>query len=184
MDKLQPLIKHRYWICFGFALIFALTAWLLASGSIAAEIDARTASVKGSFDKSGQGKDQPNQKWVEAAKKKNENDAASYKKAATSLRERQISARRWPDMISEEMKGIAYQEVIQNQLTREKWASIYRDEVEALLEIVKPFRDGKGLVVVDSNRITHRPYNSWITAKPQSREIWDAQEDIWLLRSL
>ncbi|MEY2724579.1 MAG: hypothetical protein RLZZ458_446, partial [Planctomycetota bacterium] len=133
MDKLQPLIKHRYWICFGFVLIFALTAWFLASGSLAAEIDARTASVKSSFDKSGQGKDQPNQKWVEAAKKKNEGDAVAYKNAAKSLRERQVSARSWPEMIREEMKGIAYQQVIQNQLTREKWASIYRDEVEALL---------------------------------------------------
>jgi hypothetical protein len=184
MDKLQPLIKHRYWICFGLATIFVLTAWFLASGKLAAEIDARTASVKSSFDKSGQGKDQPNQKWVEAAKKKNEGDALAYKNAAKSLRERQISARQWPELIREEMKGIAYQEQIQNQLTREKWAANYKDEVESLLEIVKPWKEGKGLVVVDSNRITHRPYNTWRTKNPQSREIWDAQEDIWLLRAL
>ena len=184
MDKLQPLIKHRYWICFALATIFVITAWFLASGQLAAEIDARTASVKGSFDKSGQGKDQPNQKWVEDAKKKNEADSKAYKSAATALRERQISARQWPELIRDEMKGIAYQEQIQNQLTREKWAANYRDEVESLLDIVKPWRDGKGLVVVDSNRITHRPYNTWRTKNPQSREIWDAQEDIWLLRSL
>jgi|GEM_PF-352237 len=184
MDKLQPLIKHRYWICFGLATIFVFTAWFLASGQLAAEIDARTASVKSSFDKSGQGKDQPNSKWVEAAKKKNEGDALAYKNAAKSLRERQIGARQWPELIREEMKGIAYQEQIQNQLTREKWAANYKDEVESLLEIVKPWREGKGLVVVDSNRITHRPYNTWRTKNPQSREIWDAQEDIWLLRSL
>jgi hypothetical protein len=82
------------------------------------------------------------------------------------------------------MKGIAYQEQIQNQLTREKWAANYKDEVESLLEIVKPWKEGKGLVVVDSNRITHRPYNTWRTKNPQSREIWDAQEDIWLLLRL
>ncbi|MGV2340686.1 MAG UNVERIFIED_CONTAM: hypothetical protein LVR18_44115 [Planctomycetaceae bacterium] len=93
MDKLQPLIKHRYWICFGLATIFVLTAWFLASGKLAAEIDARTASVKSSFDKSGQGKDQPNQKWVEAAKKKNEGDAAGLQKR------RQI-APRTPDQCS------------------------------------------------------------------------------------
>jgi hypothetical protein len=108
----------------------------------------------------------------------------AYKNAAKSLRERQISARQWPELIREEMKGIAYQEQIQNQLTREKWAANYKDEVESLLEIVKPWKEGKGLVVVDSNRITHRPYNTWRTKNPQSREIWDAQEDIWLLLRL
>lgn len=184
MDKLQPLIKHRYWICFGFATIFAIVGWFMASGALAEAIDARSKLVQGSFDEAKQGASNPNQKWVEEAKKKNEIDALAYKNAATSLRERQKNARQWPALIQEEMQGIAYQDQIKNQLTREKWAANYADEIEGLLEIVKPYRKGEGLVVVDSNRITHKPYNSWLTRAPTSPEIWDAQEDIWLLRSL
>lgn len=184
MDKLQPLIKHRYWICFGFALIFAVVGWFMANGALAEAIDARSKLVTASFDQAEQGATNPNQNWVEAAKKKNEADAMAYKNAATSLRERQKNARQWPELIREEMQGIAYQDQIKNQLTREKWAANYSDEVEGLLEIVRPYRNGEGLVVVDSNRITHKPYNSWQTRAAQSREVWDAQEDIWLLRSL
>lgn len=184
MDKLQPLIKHRYWICFGFALIFAVVGWFMANGALAEAIDARSKLVTAAFDTAKQGATNPNQKWVEAAKNKNETDALAYKNAATSLRERQKNARQWPELIREEMQGIAYQDQIKNQLTREKWAANYSNDIEGLLEIVRPYRNGEGLVVVDSNRITHKPYNSWQTRAAQSREVWDAQEDIWLLRSL
>ena len=186
MDKLQPLIKHHYWICFGFALIFTVTGWFLASGALGEAITARETAVKGSFSEAKSNADAPNSRWVEVAKQKNEADAASFKTASTQLRERQKSARQWPAKVSEKMKGISYQDQIKDQLTRELWASIYGTEIEEMLKIVRPFQveTGEGLVVVDSNRITHRPYRSWTTRPPESKEIWDAQEDIWLLRSL
>ncbi len=186
MDKLQPLIKHHYWICFGFALIFTVMGWFLASGALGEAITARETAVKASFSEAKSNADAPNSRWVEVAKQKNEADAASFKTASTQLRERQKSARQWPAKVSEKMKGISYQDQIKDQLTRELWASIYGTEIEEMLKIVRPFQveTGEGLVVVDSNRITHRPYRSWTTRPPESKEIWDAQEDIWLLRSL
>jgi len=186
MDKLQPLIRHHYWICFGFALIFTLTGWFLASGSLSEAIAARETAVKGSFTEAKSNADAPNARWVEAAKLKNEADGTSFKTASTQLRERQKSARQWPVKVAEKMKGINFQDQIKDQLTRELWASIYGSEIEEMLKIVRPFQieTGEGLVVVDSNRITHRPYNAWTTRPPESKEIWDAQEDIWLLRSL
>jgi len=186
MDKLQPLIRHHYWICFGFALIFTVTGWFLASGSLGEAIAARETAVKGSFTEAKSNADAPNARWVDAAKLKNEADATSFKTASTQLRERQKSARQWPAKVAEKMKGINFQDQIKDQLTRELWASIYGSEIEEMLKIVRPFQieTGEGLVVVDSNRITHRPYNGWTTRPPESKEIWDAQEDIWLLRSL
>ncbi len=184
MDKLQPLIKHRYWICFAFALIFVLVGWWMASGAIALEIQARTASVEDSFKKAEQNKTDPNTFWVEQAKKKNEIDSSSYKSASTQLLQRQKEARQWPDVLKNELQGIAYRADVKDKTARARWASIYRDEIERLLEIVKPYKGGDGLVVVDSSKITHKPFNSWRTGPPASTEIWNCQEDIWLLRSL
>ena len=184
MDKLQPLIKHRYWICFGLSLVFVLAGWWMASGAIAVEILARKDAVEKSFEKAKQGANDPNQFWVEAAKKENTKDDAAYKSASAQLLQRQKDARRWPDVLANDLKGIPYREDVKDSTTRGRWASIYRDEIEKLLTIVKPFKNGEGLVIVDTSKITHKPFNSWRTAYPSSTEIWDAQEDIWLLQSL
>lgn len=184
MDKLQPLIKHHFWICFSLAALLTTVGWSMASGSLSEAIEARQTAVNGSFSKAKQNGDNANASWVTAVAEMNTIDESAYKNAAEDLRKRQTAARQWPASIREEMTAIPHLQQIDDQLTREKWAAGYRDEVEALLEIVKPFRDGEGLVLVDSSRITRRDYNSWRTRAPQSSEIWNAQEDIWLLRAL
>lgn len=184
MDKLQPLIKHHFWICFSLAALLTTVGWAMASGSLSEAIEARRTAVNGSFSKAKQNGGNANASWVTAVAEMNTTDESAYKNAAEDLRKRQTAARQWPASIRAEMDLIPHLQQIDDQLTREKWAAGYRDEVEALLEIVKPFRDGEGLVLVDSSRITRRDYNSWRTRAPQSSEIWNAQEDIWLLRAL
>ncbi len=184
MDKLQPLIKHRYWICFGLSVVFVVVGWWMASGAIAIEIDDRMKKVEESFTKATQGAAKPNKSWVDAAKKENESDTQSYDRASKQLLQRQKNARKWPDALANSMKGISYRQDIKDTITRARWASIYRDQIEKLLEIVKPFKDGEGLVLVDTRKISHKPFNSWLTSRPSSSEIWNCQEDIWLLESL
>lgn len=184
MDKLQPLIKHRYWICFGLSVVFVVVGWWMASGAIALEIEDRMKKVEESFTKATQGATKPNKSWVEAAKKENEADTQSYDRASKQLLQRQKNARKWPDALVNSMKGISYRQDLKDTTTRARWASIYRDQIEQLLQIVKPFKDGEGLVLVDTNKISHKPFNSWRTSRPSSTEIWNCQEDIWLLESL
>ena len=184
MDKLQPLIKHRYWICFGLSVVFVVVGWWMASGAIAIEIEDRMKKVEDSFTKATQGATKPNKSWVDAAKKENEADTQSYDRASKQLLQRQKNARKWPDALVNSMKGISYRQDLKDTTTRARWASIYRDQIEKLLEIVKPFKDGEGLVLVDTGKISHKPFNSWRTSRPSSTEIWNCQEDIWLLESL
>lgn len=184
MDKLQPLIKHRYWICFGLSVVFVVVGWWMASGAIAIEIEDRMKKVEESFTKATQGATKPNKSWVEAAKKENEADTQSYDRASKQLLQRQKNARKWPDALVNSMKGITYRQDLKDTTTRARWASIYRDQIEKLLEIVKPFKEGEGLVLVDTGKISHKPFNSWRTSRPSSTEIWNCQEDIWLLESL
>ena len=186
MEKLQPILKQKYWICFGLSLIFVLFGWWNASGELAARTAERKTSVEGSFGKAGQGATDPNESWVAGGKKENEEDKAAYQSASLQLWKRQQTAREWPEQIRGEMQGTAYFADTISRETRERWASIYRTQIEDLLEIVKPFKNdtGEGLVMVDANRITRQPYDSWRTNKPTSNEIWSNQEDIWLLKAL
>jgi hypothetical protein len=184
MDKLQPLIKYQYWICFGLAVIFVVTGWWMASGAIATETTQRKDIVDKAFAAAAQGATEPNEQWVQAAKKENESDNQAYNSASAQLWKRQQNARRWPPEVENELKGVPYLDQIKSSETRAKWASIYKDQIEKLLAIVRPFKDGEGLVVVDVNSISHRPFNSWRYGPPASPEIWNNQEDIWLLQSI
>jgi hypothetical protein len=70
MEKLQPILKQKYWICFGLSLVFVLFGWWSASGDLAAKTAERKTSVEGSFSKAGQGATDPNESWVAGARKK------------------------------------------------------------------------------------------------------------------
>jgi hypothetical protein len=185
MEKLQPILKQKYWICFGLSVIFVLFGWWNASGDLAAKTAERKTSVEGSFGKAGQGASDPNESWVAGGKKENEKDKGDYKTASLQLWKRQQTARQWPDQIRGEMENVTYFDDVSKE-TRERWASIYRTQIEEMLQIVQPFKNdtGEGLVVVDANRITRQPYDSWRVNKPTSNEIWSNQEDIWLLKAL
>ncbi len=186
MEKLQPYLKQRYWICFGLALIFVLVGWWTASGDLAAKTDLRKKSVDESFSSADKGKTDPNKDWVAGGKKENELDAGAYKDASRQLWKRQQAAREWPEQIRSEMQKISYFADVNSKETRERWVSIYQTQIEDLLKIVQPFQHdtGEGLVLVDANRITRQPFNKWQIDYPSSNEIWSNQEDIWLLKAL
>ena len=186
MEKLKPILKQRYWICFGLALIFVLAGWWSASGNLAAKTNERKTSVEASFTEAKKGEADPNALWVAAGNAINEKDSDAYKAASLQLWKRQKAARDWPEQISSQMEKIDYFAEVNSKETRERWASIYEKQIEDLLSIVQPFQPltGKGLVLVDASRITRQPPGKWRVNLPTSNEIWSNQEDIWLLKAL
>lgn len=186
MDKLKPVIKQHYWICFGLSVIFVVTGWWLASSNLAKATEDRKKAVDESFSKANQGGDAPNVTWIEAARKVNEKDAKAYEGSANTLWQRQKDARIWHKDLQEEIKNVPFQGTITRASTRDKWGKLYGKQFDELLAIVNPFvmKDGTGLVVVDQRRVTSKPYDTWRYKRPVSDEVWKNQEDIWLLKSL
>lgn len=186
MDKLQPLIKHRYWIIFSLAVIFVLVGWWLASGAIAVATETRRKSVDDSFSKATQGKNDPNAAWVKVAQDRNAVDEKSKMNAAKMLWERQQAARTWPETLAKDFKAVPFQGEVKEVQTRRKWKRVYKDQIESLLKIVQPYdaKTKEGLVLVTINSIDHKPFTKWRYQDPVSAEIWTCQEDIWLLQSL
>jgi len=186
MDKLRPILKQKYWICFGLAMIFVLYGWWAASAALTTKIVERKTSVEASFKEAENGKTDPNELWVAAGKKENDEDNQFYKTASLQLWKRQQKVREWPEQISSKMQGVTYFAEVATRETRERWVSIYQRQIEDLIKIVKPFENhtGNGLVVFDANRITKQDYNKWKVNLPSSNEIWSSQEDIWLLKAL
>ncbi|MCA9062400.1 MAG: hypothetical protein KDA96_05060, partial [Planctomycetaceae bacterium] len=196
MDKLQPVIKHHFWICLGLAVIFTMVGWMSANGAISDAIKADQDKVKAAEGKTTAGQDAPNQTWIDGAAAMNKKDEEALKSSSLELYKRQIHARVWHSSVHEVMKDIMFGASIDESIPprynftkgviRSKWGRNYEKRFEEILDVVQPFdrKDGSGLVLVTPRAIDASLFGSWQKKSPLSTEIWDAQEDLWLRHSI
>ena len=67
MDKLQPLIKHRFWVIFGLTFPIILWAYYSASGKMATATTDREQLLDATYSGVPQGVSEPNQKFAQGA---------------------------------------------------------------------------------------------------------------------
>jgi len=184
MEKLQPIIKQMFWILFGLALILLLWAWWTASSALSGAIAEGHTKVEASYQGSKQPVDAvPNGRWTDGAIKQNAVHEIAYSDSAVELWKQQLNSRVYPQKISKELSDIEYGGTIEREV-RGEFAKLYRRYFNEQLETIKPFLQGEGLIEVNYGGITQENENRWRTSPPTSPEIWEAQEDIWLLRSI
>lgn len=185
MEKLQPVIKQIFWILFALAMMLILFGWWTAQGELSTQIDDRRSKVEQAFTEARKNVSTvPNPKWTESAGKKNAAHEKAYHRAARRLREDQLSARVFPASISAELEQLKFNAPINDPALRERFGQLYRKYFLEQLSYMKPFIKGEGLVDVSNAIITQENEKRWATKPPTSSEIWNAQEDIWLLRSI
>lgn len=185
MEKLQPIIKQIFWILFGLAVMLILIGWWFASGDLAAQIEDRRTKVEQAFQEAGKPVQQvPNPRWTQGAQKENEEHEEALTRASERLREDQLEARVYPESISDDLNRIRFRKTIESQALRERFGELYRSYFRKQLEVIDPYENGDGLVVVNESKITQMDERKWRRNPPTSKEVWDALEDMWLLRSI
>ncbi|MEZ6121744.1 MAG: hypothetical protein R3C49_01055 [Planctomycetaceae bacterium] len=185
MEKLQPVLRQMFWIVFGLFLMLVLWGWYSVSGTLAAAITDRESKVKQAQNDAKQSvSDVPNDRWTQAAAKENEEHEKAFKESAHQLWQQQLGARVYPARISNELSKLKFQAPIKDSAVREQFKKLYVKYFEEQLKRVNPFINGEGLVQVNRQKITHEDVHKWETVPPTSTEIWNAQEDIWLLGSI
>ena len=185
MEKLQPVIKQIFWICFGLALLLLLVGWWSAIGDLSTQIETRKAAVNKAFSDAKQNVAAvPNGRWTERAVEKNDVHKKDFDESARQLYEEQLAARVYPRQIRNELNGLKFNSKIKKKALRERFAQLYPSYFLEQLKVIKPFENGEGLVDIANLDITQENYRRWATQRPTSPEIWFAQEDIWLLRSI
>lgn len=192
MDKLKPLIAHKFWIAFGIALIVAFIGWWLDTSSISAEIETRVSAIENAANAANVGGGIPNESWTAGLQELNQQQAAKVEQAAELLWDEQHKSMTWPPAVAPMMKGVPYRgkarkpngEVDATPLNI--YRTNYRSELERAIKVVNPYDPltDKGKVLVNVASITHVPFDKWRTRPPQWKEMWDAQEDIWLVEDI
>ncbi|QDT26853.1 hypothetical protein Enr10x_21640 [Gimesia panareensis] len=187
MDKLKPLITHKFWIILFIALILPVVGWSMATGSLAKEIDERKTAIDKAFTDAQIQPNPPNDTWSSALReinKQKENYIGTSKKFVW---EKQKELFVWPPSIQAELdkQKTPYRGTI-NNVALNLYRSAYKFEVMRAHKVVNPFdmREGTGTVDLKVQVLPHVPLSKWQTLPPTSEEMWNAQEDIWLTTSI
>ena len=105
MDKLQPLIVHRFWIITSLSLILSLTGWWFGTGDLEKDYEAKASMIDGAFSGLPNPTTNPNDRWTDRLGKVNDVQQEALNESAKSLWDRQQSLMFWPsdmpDMMSE-----------------------------------------------------------------------------------
>jgi hypothetical protein len=183
MDKLQPILKQKFWILLGLAMIISLVGWWMATGSMAATIETRTKAIADAESKTNIGAEVPNDSWSTQLSEINQQQERLVKQSRNWLWQRQAAVMTWPETILDFVAQTPYRGEFP-PIAREAYRNRYMYQVRDTWLTVRPlegFPDGSGIVSFPSMNFPHR---KWGDLPPTSQEMWEAQEDLWLYKPI
>jgi hypothetical protein len=190
MEKLQPLITHRFWVAFGLALLVPFVSWWIYNGSIQETISGRVSTLDSEFNKAKLGADTPNKTWYDGAAKLNEYEQGQYSQAASKLwlDQQNDEAMFWPKRMLSFVRDLEFGQAVEGGRSTEG-RTIYQTEYDAqhrkrVLSQIDMYKDGKGLCEVNTTMVHRVPQATMQTSLPTWKQIWNAQEDEWLIAQL
>lgn len=191
MDKLREILVYRFWMLLAIALIVPLVGWWIGSGDAASAISARKSEINAAYQAIPTG-ELINDTWINGVKKINTEQQELINAAWEKLAEGQISLKTWPPVIANAMAKLGPDEEIPLDLRDIYFSRAYHREWAEVWLIVDPIRFGKldvetgkqpVLGIVDFS-VENLPVEKWGDIAPTTKQMREAQQDIWLYRSL
>lgn len=181
MDKLKPIIDHHFWIILGLVLILPLIGWWPAVGQFNAEREKKIKDIDGAFQQVPKSA-QPNQSWSEGVNKIAEVVEEKNQQEQYELWRRQQKMMTWPNRINRDLRPTSYFGDIPSK-ARVIYRNGYNIDVTSVWKQIDAFDPvtGKGTVIFPESLVPKEVFGD---LPPTTTEIWEAQEDLWLLESL
>lgn len=214
MDKLQPIIKNRFWILAGLLLPIAMFGFFSANAKLSEATQAREEALKSTLSAVPRGTGDPNEKYAEGLAKINDQYSQSVEKSIIQIWKNQQQRMDWPPVVSNYvppkfMGEFDYRGIVAYQEAYEKVMRDLQTRVEPVMPLDKPgaafgagpmgltggFTGPMGVTARDQ-QIADVPWKQKVilaASIPQARfgrmratsdQIWNAQIDVWLLRLL
>ncbi|HWE37067.1 MAG TPA: hypothetical protein VG406_10910 [Isosphaeraceae bacterium] len=191
-EILRQMIKYRFWIAIGLAILFPMIAYLASAGEIKDKTDAAAKKVEGA--KNGLKSFGPGFKtraYSQVVEEKTGDLGKVVDSTWRQLYDRQAPLLDWPEGFEDTFAkwGRHYPEgvdtsVIQNAIDLYKDA--YPKYVTKVYNTIKPFDfdEGTGVIVAPSEDELLGPIHFTVGETPTLKQIWDAQERLWLQRTV
>lgn len=179
--------KHHFWILLGIAIPMILYGYMAANGALKEATTKREGEIKTAFDGIPPSSN-PNAKFAEGMKLVNEKHKKQVDTAIGSLWKDQAKRMVWPAHVAAQIPK-AYRGEITAINTRFAYKSFYPSEFEKVFYSFEPMvpQNIKGTthtpkVFMEPSALTVATFAS--QGPPLSEDVWDAQEDLWLLQML
>ncbi len=201
MDKLQPIITHKFWVFFSLALLLPLIGWWPATNHKNSEIEKQTTAINASFDLAKKDRSAfGNADWIKEITEVNNVESERLIHANYLLWKEQKKEQVWPsDYIREKVKKYDriseanYKEIDRN--IGRAYSTVYHQEVMKLYNKLQPYhaKRTKSRKLIEEGRIAIKDGekalpifddSGWSDNPPNVLTVAEAQEDLWLLSSL
>lgn len=179
MDKLEPILKQKFWIILGVGIILTFAGWWMATGTLAETIATRKSAIEAAEGKIPGG-ELPNESWSAQLGEINAKQEAMVRTVRRQMWEQQEATMFWPENVLDAENQTPVYRGGFGLVARNLYRSNYMFGVEQVWRIVRPIElDGSGLVQFPLERM---PIKESILGDlaPSSEVMWDAQEDLWL----
>ncbi len=182
MDKLEPLLKNRFWILLVPLLGMNLWGYFSANGALKAATKSRVETLDKVKSGIPAGSTDPNEVYTTELKNRNELLEKYVNQELLDLWKHQQTRMVWPPRVASDIPKIYLSEIKSNKV-RYTYQTDYPDVVRKLHESVEPF-------VANKRGITWTPKVDFPveliprmkigTLTIDSKQMWQAQEDIWV----
>lgn len=193
MEKLQPLLKHKFWIVAGISLVLPFVGWWLNTGAVAENIQSRWETLSSLNVPAGS--NTPNDDYIKGLTAVNEVLAERQSELDARLYDEQKSLHTWPRDVARFMDDKMFREPVGDQVLR-VYARHHLDEVRGMLDALPQYEfrydpltdtiEETGIVYVPDGieAVPHGPDWQAANTTPVSEEMWNVQEDVWLTRAI
>lgn len=182
MDKLEPILKHHFWILLVPLLSMNLWGYFSANGALKAATSTRQTTLDGVKSKVPAGTNDPNEQYAAELGKQNEDLEKFVQEELQQLWARQQARMTWPQAVAADIpKG--YRSDIADNLVRFAYQNVYyQDVIKPLHDSVEPMTMSKDLTYVPKvdfpiHLIPQMKVGNFTIT---STQMWDAQEDVWV----
>jgi hypothetical protein len=196
MDKLQPFIKYHFWLLFILAFVMPPLAWWMTTSDLQATITERTNALDTSYGSISDGVDKPNDDWITRAEELIHIRKETNTRTVERLWEWQKSLVKWPPSVSQSMNACPYRgEITDSSIARRvpiDYRRNYSREVRRVWLLSEPIGHETDPIPPNAPRkvwfplsqMPQVPAEKWQNLPPSFIEIWNSQEDLWLLEQL
>ncbi len=203
MDQLKIILEHRFWVLSALAILLPPIGWYMSTGDMAAETEKRSQKISSAIKSiDNAAKDVPktaNKEWIKGAQQVNDKLAARVDETQQHLVDHQRPIMTFHPLVKKEYEAakVKYRDdkpqdpqafLRMKRLFMSRYNDMWDSEV---YQAVEPFEfaknDGKVLFRDQNGNIpiVHAPSETWQQRQMIStQEMWDAQEDLWMLHAL
>ena len=182
MERLEPVLKQKFWILLGVAIVMTFTGWWMDTARMVKAITERKSKIETAIKNVPSG-EIPNESWAKKLLAINSRQDASNMTTKAALWKRQQSRMNGPQGLDPRVvpgKGTF------TNLDQEQFRDGYEDEVRRVWKMLNPMDiDGSGVVDYPISKMGKLiGKGPWLNAPPESKVIWEIMEDLWLLEGL